>query len=186
MKLKNLLSLILVPILISLNQSSAKSWPADSTEADPIPDSTPLTVGFNFHYGSIIPHANEVVNVRGSKPKGYELNFSWLLNTSEVWDDCHCYPRLGLLLTFYDYDFPEVLGYGYGTAMDFTYFFGLLNDFNFLLKGKAGIIYLTKPYDSQTHPENMSYSTYFNYLLSIGAGIKINLNQHLELQLIGS
>jgi hypothetical protein len=52
------------------------------------------------------------------------------------------------------------------------------------LKGKAGVIYLTKPYDAETHPQNMSYSTHFNYLLSAGAGAYFKINPNLELQLI--
>ena len=182
---KNFFTIIAIIILFSAeNYAVDRDGNSDSTKVKSDEDSKPLTVGFNFHYGLIIPHAKEVVNVEGSHPKGYELNFSWQLNTKEVWDDCHCYPRLGFLLAFYDYGLPDVLGYGYGTALDFTYFLGLPEDFNFLVKGKAGIIYLTKPYDGETHTDNMSYSTYFNYLLSAGAGIYYKPSSHFELQLV--
>lgn len=150
------------------------------------PDALPLTIGFTFIYGFAIPHAQEVVNISGTNPKGYEINFNWLLYTREVWDDCHCYPRLGFHLAFYDFDLNEIFGYGYEGGMDFTYFFGLQSKFNFLVKGKAGLSYLTKPYDKETHPENMSYSTHLNYLLSAGAGLKFQISDHFETQFIVS
>ena len=46
-----------------------------------------FSLGFTYHYGFAIPHAKEVVNIKGTNPVGYELNFSWLLNTKETWDD---------------------------------------------------------------------------------------------------
>ena len=91
---------------------------------DKIPDITPLTTSFNFLYGFAVPHAKEVVNIRGTNPKGYEFNFNWLLYTNEVWDDCHCYPRLGFHLAFYDFDLNDIFGYGYEGGINFTYYFG--------------------------------------------------------------
>ena len=145
-----------------------------------------FSLGFTYHYGFAIPHANEVVNIKGTNPVGYELNFSWLLNTKETWDDCHCYPRLGLFLSYYDFDITEVFGYGYVAGMHFTHFFGLPSKFNFLVHGKAGLSYLTKPYDKETHPENMSYSTHLNYLLSAGAGLRFEISKRVEAQFLVS
>jgi hypothetical protein len=150
------------------------------------PDALPLTTGFSFIYGSAIPHAKEVLNVRGTNPRGYEINFNWLLYTREVWDDCHCYPRLGFHIAFYDFDLNEIFGYGYEGGINFTYYLGLLSKFNFLVQGKAGLSYLTKPYDKETHPQNMSYSTHLNYLLSAGAGIRLEITDFIETQLLVS
>jgi hypothetical protein len=147
---------------------------------------TPLTASFNFIYGFAVPHAKEVVNIRGTHPIGYELNFDYLLYTNEVWDDCHCYPRLGFHLAFYDFDINEIFGYGYEGGLNFTYFFGLLSKFNFLIKGKAGLSYLTKPYDKENHPENMSYSTHLNYLLSAGGGIRYEFSDYVEAEFLVS
>jgi len=150
------------------------------------PDALPLTTGFSFIYGFAIPHAKECLNVRGTNPRGYEINFNWLLYTREVWDDCHCYPRLGFHVAFYDFDLNEILGYGYEGGINFTYYFGLLSKFNFLIQGKAGLSYLTKPYDKETHPQNMSYSTHLNYLLSAGAGLRLEIIDFVEAQLLVS
>ena len=171
-----------------LNSDSLYTSSQDSTflTESNITDAIPLTTSFNFIYGFAVPHAKEVVNIRGTHPIGYELNFAYLLYTREVWDDCHCYPRLGFHLAFYDFDINEIFGYGYEGGIDFTYFFGLLSKFNFLVKGKAGLSYLTKPYDKEDHPENMSYSTHINYLLSAGGGIRYEFSDHVETQLLVS
>ena len=171
-----------------LNSDSLYTSFQDSTflTESNITDAIPLTTSFNFIYGFAVPHAKEVVNIRGTHPIGYELNFAYLLYTREVWDDCHCYPRLGFHLAFYDFDINEIFGYGYEGGIDFTYFFGLLSKFNFLVKGKAGLSYLTKPYDKEDHPENMSYSTHLNYLLSAGGGIRYEFSDHIETQFLVS
>jgi len=171
-----------------LNSDSLYTSSQDSTflTESNITDAIPLTTSFNFIYGFAVPHAKEVVNIRGTHPIGYELNFAYLLYTREVWDDCHCYPRLGFHLAFYDFDINEIFGYGYEGGIDFTYFFGLLSKFNFLVKGKAGLSYLTKPYDKEDHPENMSYSTHLNYLLSAGGGIRYEFSDHIETQFLVS
>jgi len=171
-----------------LNSDSLYTSFQDSTflTESNITDAIPLTTSFNFIYGFAVPHAKEVVNIRGTHPIGYELNFAYLLYTREVWDDCHCYPRLGIHLAFYDFDINEIFGYGYEGGIDFTYFFGLLSKFNFLVKGKAGLSYLTKPYDKEDHPENMSYSTHLNYLLSAGGGIRYEFSDHVETQFLVS
>lgn len=176
---------------VSYSQSDIESIQNHSqTEPDSnlneIKNEAILTTGFAFVYGWAIPHAKEVVNIRGTNPKGYELNFNWLLYTKEVWDDCHCYPKFGLHLSFYDFDLNDIFGYGYEGGMNFTYFFGLLSKFNFLVHGKAGLSYLTKPYDRVNHPQNMSYSTHFNYLLSAGAGFRVEITDKLETQFIVS
>jgi len=145
-----------------------------------IEDQKPFTAGLTFIYGYAIPHAKEVINIRGTNPKGYQVDFNWLLYSDETWNDCHCYPRLGFHLSFYDFDINEIFGYGYEGGINFTYFFGLLSKFNFFLQGKAGLSYLTRPYDKATHPENLSYSTHLNYLLSAGGGIRIGFSDYVE------
>ena len=134
----------------------------------------------------MISHAKEVVNLRGLNPHTYELDFNWHLNNNDVWNDCHCYPRVGAFLAFHDYNNKELLGYGLSGGLSFTYFFGLPSDYNFHLKGKLGASYLTKPFDKEKHPYNMAYSTHLNYLISVGTGITFKLSKHFELQLEGS
>ena len=185
------LCFLIITAKLSLPQPDSKSvlnYTSDSTisNSNDLSDIQVLTSSLNFIYGFAVPHAKEVVNIRGTNPKGYEINFDWLLYTTEVWNDCHCYPRLGFHLAYYDFDLNDIFGYGYEAGINFTYFIGLVAKFNFLVKGKAGLSYLTKPYDKETHPENMSYSTHLNYLLSAGGGFRIAIDEYLEIQFIVS
>ena len=148
-------------------------------------DNNYLILGFSYLSGFMISHAKEVVNLRGLNPHTYELDINWHLNNDDVWNDCHCYPRVGAFLAFHDFDNNELLGYGFTGGLSFTYFLGLPSDYNFHLKGKLGASYLTKPFDKEKHPYNMAYSTHINYLISLGAGITIKLTDQLEFQIEG-
>lgn len=143
-------------------------------------------IGGSFIYGYMIPHAKEVLPVRGLNPRGYELFFNWHLYNDDVWNDCNCYPRLSLFLSYYDFDLEVLLGHGYSAGMAFTYFFGLPSDFNFHLKGRGGLSYLTNPYNPDAEIVNWSYSTNLNFILSAGGGITFRPTDRLEFQLDGS
>lgn len=147
-----------------------------------IPDQDQLFVGFSYTTGNMIPHAKEVLNVMGKNPKAYELLLLWHLNNKKVWDDCNCYPRLGLYFGYYDYEYEEILGHGYSGGINFEYFFGLPNKYNFFIQSKAGLSYLTKPHDEINNPLNMSYSTHLNYLLSVGGGMNIRIADPVTLK----
>lgn len=185
--LKEYLSALLISLILSVNvySQASDSSSVNSSENTDCCNSSDI-VGLTYITGYMIPHAKEVLNVRGSNPRGIELAYYSHLNNNEVWLDCECYPRIGGFISFYDFDITDVLGYGFSGGINFTYFFGLPSDYNFHLKGKAGFAYLTKPYERQNHPQNMSYSTHFNYILSAGAGITIKLLKQLEVQIEGS
>jgi len=153
----------------------------ESTQAEYI---SPLVIQLNYQYGFLIPHADEVFNVAGRHPQSLKLYFGWQLNSREVWDDCNCFPRLGFFLEYFNTDFEDVLGRGYSLAGSFSYFFGIPSTYNFIIQGEAGLTYLTKPHDEDTHPENYSYSTHLNYILAIGFGLNIRTGRHMELQFL--
>lgn len=179
---------MLIYIVLFLSHPFCQSVDSLQNESEQIFDccSSSDVVGITYITGYMIPHAKEVLNVRGTNPRGLELAYYSHLHNDEVWLDCECYPRIGYFLSFYDFDITDILGYGLSGGINFTYFFGLPSNYNFHLKGKAGFAYLTKPFDKETHPQNMSYSTHFNYILSAGAGITVKLLDQLELQIEGS
>ncbi len=183
--------IITLSLIVSSGDTFSQSY--DSTSVNDIsksivypPEHNYKILGLSYITGYMIPHAKEVLNVRGANPRGYEVNVFWHLNNNDVWNDCNCYPRIGAFISFYDFDLTDILGYGIAGGINYAYFFGLPDNFNFHIKGKAGVGYLTKPFDKINHPENMAYSTHFNYLLSIGAGITLKPWEQIELQFDGS
>lgn len=187
--------ILLIALIIFSLRDSAQLYPQNSDlnskinelpAEDILSDNSYFLLGLGYTTGYMISHAKEVVNLRGLNPHTYELDFNWHLNNDDVWNDCHCYPRVGAFLAFHDFNNKELLGYGLSGGLSFTYFFGLPSDYNFQLKGKLGASYLTKPFDKEKHPNNMAYATHINYLISVGTGITVKLSKNFELQLEGS
>jgi hypothetical protein len=185
-----LMLLLLFPFSLSciaqenVDSIQAQSEHIQNSDNDSEDYVSPLVIQLNYQYGFLIPHANEVLNVAGKHPQSLKLYFGWQLNSKEVWDDCNCFPRLGFFLEYFDTDFEEVLGQGYSLAGNFAYFFGIPATYNFIIQGEAGLTYLTKPHDKESHPENYSYSTHWNYILAVGLGLNIRTGRHLELQFL--
>ncbi len=139
-----------------------------------------FSIGVGVQHGSIFAHSVEVQNTSGARPTGIETIFSWQRNDSATFALCHCYPRQGLLLAYYDYD-VELLGKS-GTAAYFlepTYRIG--NRVLFSFKGAGGFSYLNNPYDSIGNPGNQSYSTHLSAYLLVGIGAWVQLSEQLWL-----
>ena len=151
---------------------------ADSAEAtvDTVKQEPLFSIGLGVQHGFIFAHSVDVQNTRGARPTGIETIFSWQRNDSAAFALCHCYPRQGLLLAYYDYD-VGLLGKS-GTAAYFlepTYKIG--NRVLFSFKGAAGLSYLNNPYDSISNPGNQSYSTRVSAYLLVGIGAWVRLSE---------
>ena len=135
-----------------------------------------FSMGLGVQHGFIFAHSVDVQNTKGARPTGVEAIISWQRNDASSFALCHCYPRQGLLLAYYDYD-VALLGRS-GTAAYFlepTY--KISNRVLFSFKGAAGISYLTNPYDSIANPGNQSYSTHLSAYLLVGIGIWVQLSE---------
>lgn len=118
--MKNFLGFLLFVYLasLSINTGITLSQSIDSTYLNNEqifskvpPEHNYKILGVSFISGYMIPHAKEVLNVRGANPRGYEANIFWHLNNNDVWNDCHCYPRIGVFISFYDFGLTDILGY---------------------------------------------------------------------------
>ncbi|MFD2516351.1 acyloxyacyl hydrolase [Salinimicrobium flavum] len=135
-----------------------------------------FSIGLGVQHGFIFAHSEEVQNTKGARPTGIEAILSWQRNDSAIFALCHCYPRQGLLLAYYDYD-VGLLGKS-GTAAYFlepTYRIG--NGVLFSFKGAGGFSYLNNPYDSISNPGNQSYSTHVSAYLLVGVGAWVRLSE---------
>lgn len=154
-----------------LSQTDSAAAMKSSARQEPL-----FSIGAGVQYGFIFAHTEEVQNTTGARPTGIEAIFSWQRNDSATFALCHCYPRQGLLLAYYDYD-VDLLGKS-GTAAYFlepTYRIGDRVLFSF--KGAAGLSYLNNPYDSLSNPGNQSYSTRVSAYLLVGVGVWVRLSE---------
>lgn len=131
----------------------------------------PISYQAEAEYGFLFLHSQDVAPIGQSYP--IALGFSrqaWLLNQSN-WDNCHCYPRFGFSLAAHYYDNPQVLGWGIPLYGFLEPWYKLQERWFFNLRAGAGLIFLSKPYDAQDNPLNLSYSLPLSAYLSVGLGL---------------
>lgn len=176
--LRVILSIFIVGLFVLLGPASAIAQ-ADSsiTVKQPYKQKSLFSIGLGHQRGFIFAHSQAVQNTRGSYPKGLELILSWQRNDASVWDICNCYPRKGLLLTYYHFD-NSILGRGFSAAYFLEPKYRLHKNLFFSFKGASGFSYLTNPFDSINNPVNQSYSTHLSAYLAVGVGFWYRLNPH--------
>ncbi len=155
-------------LAIAQTDSSAE---VGDTKKEPL-----FSLGIGLQHGFIFAHSQDVQNTSGARPTGIEAIFSWQRNDSAMFSLCHCYPRQGLMLAYYDYD-VGLLGKS-GTAAYFlepTY--KITDRVLFSFKAAAGLSYLNNPYDSIENPANQSYSTHLSIYLLVGVGVWVQLSE---------
>ena len=118
--------------------------------------------------GYVLIHSRELRPIENSYPIGIELDFGRHKTSQKVWDNCNCYPKTGVSVTFWDFDNREVLGYGITSMYYVQPVFGAKNKLSFSVRGAMGLSYQSQPFDEETNPDNLSYSTYVAFPLQVG------------------
>ncbi len=135
-----------------------------------------FSIGLGVQHGFIFAHSEAVQNTKGARPTGVEAILSWQRTDSAIWNLCNCYPRKGLLLSYYDYD-TKILGKSITAAYFLEPTYKINNRTFFSFRGAGGISYLTNPFDSIKNPANQSYSTTMSVYLLVGVGVWYKLNE---------
>jgi hypothetical protein len=136
-----------------------------------------VSLNLGAQYGFIFVHSKNAEFSRGSHPSGIEFSLAWQKNDTSALNICNCYPRKGVLLSYYNYD-NRALGKMIGAAYFLEPSYRINRTLFFSFRGSVGGAYLTNPADSIHNPENRSYSTAFNFYLMLGAGLRFRLNDH--------
>jgi len=144
---------------------------------------SPLYIGSKFHYGFIIPHAEDLKPVSESNIWGLQVDISKLGVSSKAWSNCNCYSRLGLSFIFFDYRNPEILGHSYSLAFFFEPYFNFKSRSRLSLRAGIGLSYLDKIYDEVSNPENLFYSSRISGLLLLNLSYNYVINEQYQLNL---
>ena len=106
-------------------------------------------------------HSQEIGHLVNSHPSGFEIYMNKHTFGEKPWEAFYNYPDVGLSLGYYDYN-NEILGESIAglTYMDF-YFNKKPAKHNLKIRIGAGVVYNTKPYDSQNNNKNNVLSTKF-------------------------
>jgi hypothetical protein len=140
---------------------------------------------FRVHYGVIYAQTPLIENTAGAHPRGFDFDVSKQLVDKANWDNYRCYPRMGLVLSYFDYN-TGVLGKSYSAAYFLEPNFRLGANNSFFVRGAVGLSYLTNPHDSVTNPTNQSYSLHVNFFLTLGVGYNYRLGNHIALSFMAS
>lgn len=138
-----------------------------------------------MHYGTVFIHTPSVNNIAGAKPYGAELEFSRQPVDTTTFNRCNCFPRNGIALTFFNFD-KTFLGTGKAVSYFIEPSYKLNKFMQFNLRGSAGLIYASKPYDALKNPENKNYASHINPYLQVGLGLGYNVNTNLRMLFMGS
>ncbi len=144
---------------------------------------SPISYQAEAEYGFLFLHSQDVAPIGQSYPAALAFNINrWLLNENH-WENCHCYPRLGLSLGAHYYDNPEVLGWGIPLYGYLEPWYRIADNWYFNLRASVGLIYLSQPYDSISNPLNLSYSLPASAYVSVGLGVAYSINDYWRIGL---
>jgi hypothetical protein len=151
-----------------------------------IPRSRFPFIGIRSHYGFIIQHSKEVAGISDSNPWGVEIDLGWHHTSEKTWQYCFCYPRSGFMLSYYNFNNPEVLGNGYAVIPYIEPFLSADKPFSISIRAGLGLVYLDNVYHHETNPENNFYSTQISFLALVNFGLNYRVHKNLNLRIAGN
>lgn len=142
-----------------------------------------FSYGLSFHQAFILVHSVDVRPIEDSYPIGMQMDFSWQQRSLESWNKCRCFPKIGASVQLWDFDNPDILGYGMNAYFFVEPEYGSSNFINFSFRAGFGGSLLTNPYDEIDNPSNQSYSTHlaFSLILAIKAGFRLSDKTRFEI-----
>ncbi|MDP1727418.1 MAG: acyloxyacyl hydrolase [Bacteroidota bacterium] len=149
-----------------------------NNSSDSIEDKSKIfSIGLRGQYSYLWLHSQDIAPIGQAYPWGLQAEFNWHLVGEKTWQQCNCYPRTGLIVSWFNFDNPKVLGHGFSGVYYIEPFFTFDKKVNISLRGAAGFSYLTRPYDSLTNPLNYSYSMPLGGFLMIHLALNYRLNK---------
>jgi hypothetical protein len=139
-------------------------------------------LGFQSHYGFIIEHSREVSRISKSKPWGVQIDLGWHLASEKAWNYCYCFPKTGLMLSYYNFENRSILGSGVGVTPYIEPFLSAHKSFSISIKAGLGLIYLNRVYHPITNPENNFYSMSISALLHGSVAFQYKIKDNLSLK----
>ena len=158
--------------------------PAFALRADSGEDGPLLYLGGHFYGGRIEIHSSRIEYFGGVSPVGGGLDLSWKFVSEQAYSLCQCYPSLGASLTYWDFGHHSLgnalSGMFYVEPVLFSPF-----DTDISLRAGLGMSYMDHPYDAETNPLNITYSTHFAFPLMVGVSFSHSLGDKWNVRLSG-
>jgi len=142
-------------------------------------------IGLAANYGQIYIHSSHVENLNGVWPYGFEIDMGNHYFSDHIRDVCGSFPRMGNMFQYWNFN-SDILGWGTSTIFYMEPFLMTTNKFMMSIRGGAGLIYLSKPYDELSNPENAAYSKKYGFPLYLGFSAYVPLTLKSRIRLTGS
>jgi len=143
-------------------------------------------VGFQAHYGFIIPHSPAIEPVSHTNPFGFELSINRLKTSFESWKIFNHYNISGVQAGYFNFQNPEIVGTAFMLTIFTEPILSYGDKYFFSLKAGWGLSYLTKKYDPETDTLNKFFSTTISFPLYLRANFKYKIGDKTYLTLSGS
>ena len=143
----------------------------------------PWVVGATGHYGFMLLHSQSIAPIGQSYPWGIGAEVSRHLIGQKAWEFCNCYPKAGVALTFWDFDNSDILGQGLTFVPFLEPVWMTRHRFNLSWRIGMGVSYQNRPWDPDTNPLNLSYSTSLAFPLTMGLGLNYRIRPQWNVRL---
>ena len=154
-------------------------------QSSPDPGGVVKQLGVRLHQGTVLVHSRHVRSVANSYPRGLEVNLAWQRTSRAAWESCLCYPKMGVAFTTWDYDNPDVLGWGMTSLFYIEPVFNAPRRLSFSIRAGAGLSWQSNPHDPEINPLNLSYSTALAVPLQLGGSLHYRLSPQWTLDVMG-
>ncbi len=161
---------------------------SDRLYAQPI-DSIPqkkhiFSLGLRVHGGYFLKHSSALHPIKNSYPWGFEADIAWQLTGEKAYAFCSCYPRVGVSVNYFNFDNGAVLGSAYYAIAYVEPVFFIPKRFNLSFRiALVGFAFMDRPYDEETNPNNLAYSTYYAFPIALGIGFNYRVNPQWNIRL---
>jgi opacity protein-like surface antigen len=164
-------------IILSLIISASALAQTDTTK-------NPLVLGLHGHGGLLFKHSSALGVLKKSYPWGLTMDIAWHLTGIKAYQYCSCYPKVGVSVNYFNFDNPTVLGNAYYAIAFVEPVFFLPRKFNLSFRlGLIGVAFHDKPFDADSNPTNVAYSTYAAFPLMLGLGFNYRVTPQWSIKL---
>lgn len=143
----------------------------------------PFLLGARLHYGFIIPHSRDIINVSGSNPRGFEISAQWLLNREKYTRNSGVIAKRGIVLHYVNFDNPDVLGYCVNVVPYIEPMIRPWRRFYGSVQLGLGLAYLNRVYDAESNPTNLFFSFPVSFLAMTNAYLHYKIRPQWEISL---
>ncbi|HEC44265.1 MAG TPA: acyloxyacyl hydrolase [Bacteroides sp.] len=164
-----LLCLLLFPLLTGITECQI---------SDELENS--VSIAIRGHYGFIIPHSRAIEEISNSNPWGIEADLAWHLMRERIWKHCYCYPRTGVSLNYFNFNFPEVLGHSVALYPYIEPYIRPQEKLSISFRFGIGPAYVTKVYDAGTNPDNFFFGDHLSFIVVLNAAVNYRLNSRIS------